>query len=68
MFKYRIGSLSNLKQYFYLCWYVIADTKPPFLDGWVVFTKQAEPIMTLKDPTSDMDIISRRIFFGLRNS
>lgn len=37
-----------------------ADTKPPFLDGRVVFTKQAEPIMPLKDPTSDMAIISRK--------
>ncbi|CAI9288809.1 unnamed protein product [Lactuca saligna] len=36
------------------------DTKPPFLDGRVVFTKQAEPIMPLKDPTSDMAIISRK--------
>lgn len=37
-----------------------ADTKPPFLDGRVVFTKQAEPVMPLKDPTSDMAIISRK--------
>ena len=35
------------------------DTKPPFLDGGVVFTKQADPIMPIKDPTSDMAIISR---------
>ncbi|XP_076916304.1 pre-mRNA-splicing factor ATP-dependent RNA helicase DEAH7-like [Bidens hawaiensis] len=35
------------------------DTKPPFLDGRIVFTKQAEPIMPVKDPTSDMAIISR---------
>jgi pre-mRNA-splicing factor ATP-dependent RNA helicase DHX38/PRP16 len=39
---------------------VAIDTKPPFLDGRVVFTKQAEPIMPLKDPTSDMAIISRK--------
>jgi pre-mRNA-splicing factor ATP-dependent RNA helicase DHX38/PRP16 len=38
----------------------LADTKPPFLDGRVVFTKQAEPVMPLKDPTSDMAIISRK--------
>lgn len=37
-----------------------ADTKPPFLDGRVVFTKQAEPVMPLKDPTSDMAIIARK--------
>ncbi|GFZ21155.1 RNA helicase family protein [Actinidia rufa] len=39
---------------------LVHDTKPPFLDGRVVFTKQAEPIMPLKDPTSDMAIISRK--------
>lgn len=38
----------------------MTDTKPPFLDGRVVFTKQAEPVMPLKDPTSDMAIISRK--------
>ncbi|QHN84221.1 pre-mRNA-splicing factor ATP-dependent RNA helicase [Arachis hypogaea] len=38
----------------------VRDTKPPFLDGRVVFTKQAEPIMPIKDPTSDMAIISRK--------
>jgi pre-mRNA-splicing factor ATP-dependent RNA helicase DHX38/PRP16 len=37
-----------------------ADTKPPFLDGRVVFTKQAEPVMPVKDPTSDMAIIARK--------
>lgn len=39
---------------------LVHDTKPPFLDGRVVYTKQAEPIMPLKDPTSDMAIISRK--------
>ncbi|XAR60206.1 RNA helicase [Bertholletia excelsa] len=39
---------------------LVHDTKPPFLDGRVVFTKQAEPILPLKDPTSDMAIISRK--------
>ncbi|KAL5999460.1 hypothetical protein ACLOJK_037745 [Asimina triloba] len=39
---------------------LVHDTKPPFLDGRVVFTKQAEPIMPLKDATSDMAIISRK--------
>lgn len=39
---------------------LVHDTKPPFLDGRVVFTKQAEPIMPVKDPTSDMAIISRK--------
>lgn len=39
---------------------LVHDTKPPFLDGRIVFTKQAEPVMPLKDPTSDMAIISRK--------
>ncbi|MCL7047927.1 hypothetical protein MKW94_003126, partial [Papaver nudicaule] len=37
---------------------LIHDTKPPFLDGRVVFTKQADHIVPLKDPASDMAIIS----------
>ncbi|XP_057433734.1 pre-mRNA-splicing factor ATP-dependent RNA helicase DEAH7-like isoform X2 [Lotus japonicus] len=37
---------------------LVHDTKPPFLDGRLVFTKQADPIMPIKDPTSDMAIIS----------
>ncbi|XP_075489765.1 pre-mRNA-splicing factor ATP-dependent RNA helicase DEAH7-like [Primulina tabacum] len=39
---------------------LVHDTKPPFLDGRIVYTKQAEPIMPIKDPTSDMAIISRK--------
>ncbi|KAL8162870.1 hypothetical protein V2J09_014359 [Rumex salicifolius] len=39
---------------------LVHDTKPPFLDGRVVYTKQADPIMPVKDPTSDMAIISRK--------
>nr|CAB3458049.1 unnamed protein product [Digitaria exilis] len=39
---------------------LVHDTKPPFLDGRVVFTTQAEPVMPLKDPTSDMAIIARK--------
>jgi pre-mRNA-splicing factor ATP-dependent RNA helicase DHX38/PRP16 len=31
-----------------------------FLDGRVVFRKQAQPVMALKDPTSDMAIIARK--------
>ncbi|GMY25535.1 pre-mRNA-splicing factor ATP-dependent RNA helicase DEAH7-like [Fagus crenata] len=38
---------------------LVHDIKPPFLDGRVVFTKQAEPIMPIKDPSSDMAKISR---------
>lgn len=39
---------------------LVHDTKPPFLDGRVVFTKQQDPVMPIKDPTSDMAIISRK--------
>ncbi|XP_059657311.1 pre-mRNA-splicing factor ATP-dependent RNA helicase DEAH7-like [Cornus florida] len=39
---------------------LVHNLKPPFLDGRVVFTMQAESIMPLIDPTSDMAIISRK--------
>lgn len=35
------------------------DTKPPFLDGRMVFTKQAEPVLPLRDPSSDLAVIAR---------
>ncbi|KAL8149101.1 hypothetical protein AgCh_006198 [Apium graveolens] len=39
---------------------LVHDIKPPFLAGRIIFTKQAEPVMPIKDPTSDMTIISRK--------
>ncbi|KAK2986250.1 hypothetical protein RJ640_027345 [Escallonia rubra] len=36
------------------------DINPPFLDRSIVLTKQEEPIMPIKDPTSDMAIRSRK--------
>ncbi|KAI3939962.1 hypothetical protein MKW98_029738 [Papaver atlanticum] len=39
---------------------LIHDIKPSFLDERVVFTKQADPVVPLKDPTSDMAILSRK--------
>jgi pre-mRNA-splicing factor ATP-dependent RNA helicase DHX38/PRP16 len=33
---------------------------PPFLDGRIVFTKQPEPVIPIKDPTSDMAVLSRK--------
>lgn len=33
---------------------------PPFLDGRITFTKQFEPVIPLKDPTSDMAIVCRK--------
>ncbi|KAK9803444.1 hypothetical protein WJX73_001656 [Symbiochloris irregularis] len=38
---------------------LVHDARPPFLDGRQVFTKQAEPVLPLKDPTSDMAVIAR---------
>ena len=39
---------------------VVHDMKPPFLDGRVVYSKQSEPVMPVKDPTSDMAICSKK--------
>ncbi|KAF8951662.1 DEAH-box RNA helicase prp16 [Haplosporangium bisporale] len=39
---------------------LVHDIKPPFLDGRVVFTKQVEAVQSVKDPTSDMAIFSRK--------
>jgi pre-mRNA-splicing factor ATP-dependent RNA helicase DHX38/PRP16 len=33
---------------------------PPFLDGRIVFTKQQEPVVPIKDPTSDMAMVSKK--------
>lgn len=33
---------------------------PPFLDGRIVFTKQPEPVVPVKDPTSDMALAARK--------
>ncbi|CAK9297774.1 unnamed protein product [Gordionus sp. m RMFG-2023] len=39
---------------------LVQNIVPPFLDGRFIFTKQPEPIIPIKDPTSDMAIISRK--------
>ena len=39
---------------------VVKDAKPPFLDGRQIFTKQMEPVVPLKDPTSDMAVVARK--------
>nr|CAG4707766.1 unnamed protein product [Naegleria fowleri] len=36
------------------------DVKPPFLDGNVSFTKQIEPVLPVKDVTSDLAVASRK--------
>ncbi|XP_006822620.1 pre-mRNA-splicing factor ATP-dependent RNA helicase PRP16-like [Saccoglossus kowalevskii] len=39
---------------------LVHNIVPPFLDGRIVFTKQPEPVIPIKDGTSDMAIISRK--------
>ena len=39
---------------------VVHDIKPPFLDGRTVYSKQSEPVMPVKDPTSDMAVFSKK--------
>ena len=38
---------------------LVTNIIPPFLDGRIVFTKQHEPVIPIKDPTSDMATVSR---------
>ena len=38
---------------------IVHDTRPPFLDGRVTYTKQAAAVLPLRDPTSDMAVIAR---------
>jgi pre-mRNA-splicing factor ATP-dependent RNA helicase DHX38/PRP16 len=39
---------------------LVRNVVPPFLDGRITFTKQYEPVIPVKDPTSDMAIVSRK--------
>lgn len=39
---------------------LVHNIVPPFLDGRIVFTKQPEPVIPVKDSTSDMAMISRK--------
>ncbi|XP_063293889.1 pre-mRNA-splicing factor ATP-dependent RNA helicase PRP16 [Pelobates fuscus] len=39
---------------------LVHNLVPPFLDGRIVFTKQPEPVIPVRDPTSDLAIISRK--------
>jgi hypothetical protein len=41
---------------------LVHDLQPPFLDGRVVYTKQAEPVSVVKDPTSDIAQLARKGF------
>ena len=39
---------------------IVNNIMPPFLDGRIVFTKQQEPVIPIKDPTSDMAMVSKK--------
>lgn len=39
---------------------LVHNIVPPFLDGRIVFTKQPEPVIPVKDPTSDIAIVARK--------
>lgn len=39
---------------------LVHDLKPPFLDGRQIFTKQQEPVPSVRDPQSDMAIFARK--------
>lgn len=39
---------------------MVHDTKPPFLDGRISFTKVMDPVLPLKDPTSDVAVLSKK--------
>lgn len=39
---------------------MVRNVVPPFLDGRITFTKQFEPVIPVKDPTSDMAIVARK--------
>ena len=39
---------------------IVNNIIPPFLDGRIVFTKQQEPVVPIKDATSDMAMVSKK--------
>ncbi|XP_054856361.1 pre-mRNA-splicing factor ATP-dependent RNA helicase PRP16 [Eublepharis macularius] len=39
---------------------LVHNLVPPFLDGRIVFTKQPEPVIPVKDATSDLALIARK--------
>lgn len=39
---------------------MVHNTVPPFLDGRIVFTKQPEPVVPVRDPTCDMAVVARK--------
>jgi pre-mRNA-splicing factor ATP-dependent RNA helicase DHX38/PRP16 len=45
---------------------IVRHIVPPFLDGRITFTKQFEPVIPIKDPTSDMAVICRKGCMSVR--
>ena len=45
---------------------LVTSIIPPFLDGRIVFTKQHEPVIPIKDSTSDMAMVSRYLPISYR--
>ena len=39
---------------------LVHDLKPPFLDGRTIFTKQQEPVPSVRDPSSDLAVFARK--------
>lgn len=39
---------------------IVHHTKPPFVDGRVTFSKQLATVSVVKDPTSDMCLLSKK--------
>ena len=39
---------------------LVHNIVPPFLDGRIVFTKTMEPVIPVKDPTSDLAVLARK--------
>jgi pre-mRNA-splicing factor ATP-dependent RNA helicase DHX38/PRP16 len=38
----------------------VHDTKPPFLDSKIIWTKLKDPVLPVKDPTSDIAVLARK--------
>ena len=45
---------------------LVRNILPPFLDGRIVFTKQFEPVVPVKDPTCDMAVTARKGCLSVR--
>lgn len=39
---------------------MVHNSKPPFLDGRIIFTTQMEPIQVVKDPQTDIAVLARK--------